>query len=108
MVKNLPAMQKTLMRSLSQEDPLEKEMATLSRFLTWRIPWTEEPGELNPWGHKESDTTETTQFAHTMAIHQFSRSVMSDSLQPHGLQHTRLPCPSPTPGVYSNSCPLSR
>ena len=33
---------------------------------------------------------------------------MSDSLQPHGLQHTRLPCPSPTPRVYSNSCPLSR
>ena len=38
---------------------------------------------------------------------QFSRSVMSDSLQPHGLQHARLPCPSPTPGAYSNSCPLS-
>ena len=33
---------------------------------------------------------------------------MSDSLQPHGLQHARPPCPSPTPGVYSNSCPLSR
>ena len=38
---------------------------------------------------------------------QFSRSVMSDSLQPHGLQHTRPPCPSPTPGLYSNSCPPS-
>ena len=38
----------------------------------------------------------------------FSHSVMSDSLQPHGLQHTRLPCPSLTPRVYSNSCPLSR
>ena len=37
-----------------------------------------------------------------------SRSVMSDSLQPHGLQHARPPCPSPTPGVYSDSCPLSR
>ena len=36
---------------------------------------------------------------------QFSHSVVSDSLQPHGLQHTRPPCPSPTPGVYSNSCP---
>ena len=33
---------------------------------------------------------------------------MSDSLQPHGLQHARPPCPSPTPGVYSNSCPLSQ
>ena len=38
---------------------------------------------------------------------QFICSVMSDSLQPHGVQHTRPPCPSPTPGVYSNSCPSS-
>ena len=38
---------------------------------------------------------------------QFSHSVVSDSLRPHGLQHTRLPCPSPTSGVYSNSCPSS-
>ena len=36
-----------------------------------------------------------------------SHSVVSDSLQPHGLQHARLPCPSPTPGAYSNTCPLS-
>ena len=39
---------------------------------------------------------------------QFSCSVVSDSLQPHGLQHTRLPCPSPTPGACSNSCPSSQ
>ena len=39
---------------------------------------------------------------------QFSRSVMSDPLRPHGLQHTRPPYPSPTPEIYSNSCPLSR
>ena len=39
---------------------------------------------------------------------QFSLSVMSDSLRPHEPQHSRLPCPSPTPRVYSNSCPLSR
>ena len=38
---------------------------------------------------------------------QFSRSVMSNPLRPHGLQHTRLPCPSPSPGAYSNSCPSS-
>ena len=38
---------------------------------------------------------------------QFSCSVVSDSLQPHGLQHDRLPCPSPTPGACSNSCPFS-
>ena len=39
---------------------------------------------------------------------QFHCSVVPDSLWPHGLQHTRPPCPSPTPGVHSNSCPLSR
>ena len=39
---------------------------------------------------------------------QFSHSVLSDSLRPHGLQHTRPPCPSPTPRVYLNSCSLSR
>ena len=39
---------------------------------------------------------------------QISHSVMSDSLQPHGLQHARLPCPSPTPGAYPNSCPSRR
>ena len=38
----------------------------------------------------------------------FSHSVVSNSLWPHGLQHSRPPCPSPTPGVYPNSCPLSR
>ena len=42
-----------------------------------------------------------------MQAFQFSDSVMSDSLRPYGLQHARPPCPSPTPGVYSNSCPLS-
>ena len=44
----------------------------------------------------------------TDASVQFSRSVVSDSLRPHGLQHTRPPCPSPTSRVYPNSCPLSR
>ena len=39
---------------------------------------------------------------------QFSRSVVSDSLRPHGLQHSRPPCPSPTPGVHTNPCPLSQ
>ena len=43
-----------------------------------------------------------------MSSVQFSPSVMSNSLQPHGLQHARLPCPSPTPRACSNSCPLSR
>ena len=44
----------------------------------------------------------------TQSASQFSRSVMSDSLWPHEPQHTRPPCPSPTPGVHSNSCPSSR
>ena len=43
----------------------------------------------------------------TLSVSQFSRSVVSSSLWPHGLQHSRLPCPSPTPGACSNSCPLS-
>ena len=46
MVKNLPAMQETQVRSLDQEDPLEKEMTTHSSILVWKIPWTEEPGGL--------------------------------------------------------------
>ena len=46
LVNNLPAMQETWIRSLGQEDPLEKEMATHSSILAWRIPWTEEPGGL--------------------------------------------------------------
>ena len=45
-VKNLPAVQETRVPSLDLEDPLEKEMATHSSILAWRIPWTEEPGRL--------------------------------------------------------------
>ena len=45
---------------------------------------------------------------HQFSSVQFSRSVMSNSLRPHGRQHTRPPCPSPTPGVHPNPCPLSR
>ena len=57
MVKNLPTMQKTWIRSLGQEDLLEKRMGTHSSILAWRILWTEEPGGLNsPLGRKESDT----------------------------------------------------
>ena len=46
-------------------------------------------------------------FSQTFSSVQFSHSIMSNSLQPHESQHARPPCPSPTPGVYSNSCPLS-
>ena len=50
MVKCLSAMQETQVRSLGREDPLEKEMATHSSILAWRIPWIEEPGRLQPTG----------------------------------------------------------
>ena len=55
-VKCLPAMQETWVQSLGQEDPLEKEMATHSSILAWKIPWMEEPGRL------QSDTTEPLYF----------------------------------------------
>ena len=51
MIKNPPAMQEMLLRPLGQEDPLEKEMATHSSILAWRIPWIEEPGGLQ-WDPK--------------------------------------------------------
>ena len=50
MVKNLPGMQETRVRSLGEEDPLEKEMPTHSSILAWRISWTEEPGRLQSMG----------------------------------------------------------
>ena len=56
LVKNLPAIQETLVRFLGQEDPLEKEIATQSSILAWRIPWTEECGRLQSMGAQELDT----------------------------------------------------
>ena len=56
MVKSLPTMQETQVQSLGQEDPLEKEMATHSSILAWRIPWTEEPGGLQFNGVAKSRT----------------------------------------------------
>ena len=60
--------------------------------INWNIAFRAQPN-LNIW---------------PLLIHHFSLSVISDSLQPHGLQHARPPCPLPTPGVYWNSCPLSQ
>ena len=59
-----------------------------------------EHAQLRPQGEDSS--------SQSVSSVQFSRSVVSNSLRPHGLQHTRPPCPSPTPGVYSNSCLLSQ
>ena len=71
------------------------------------------PGELRsymPQGLKKKQNIKQTHY-HNKFMHycsvQFSRSVMSDSLQPHESQYARPPCPSPTPGVHPNSCPLS-
>ena len=60
MVKHLPTMREIWVQSLGWEDLLEREMATHSSILAWKIPWTEEPG--GPRDHKESDTTERLHF----------------------------------------------
>ena len=108
-------MQETQVWSLCWEDPLEE--GTHSSVLAWEIPWTEEPGRLHSKGSRKSGTwlsdwTTTSPLLTFEEVRnpsvQFSHSVVSNSLGPQGLQHTRPPCPSPTPRVYSNSCPLSR
>ena len=95
------------------------------RKIPWRRKWQPTPlfllGEFlvlrslvgyNPQVQKKLDMTERLRllssfhFAHIHTSVQFSRSVVSDSLRPHESQHVRPPCPSPTPRVYSNSCPL--
>ena len=55
-------MQETWVPSLGQEDPLEKEMATCSSILAWKIPWTEKASRLQSTGRKQSDTTEQLHF----------------------------------------------
>ena len=84
-------------------------MATHSSILAWEIPRSEEPGGLQTVGtlrveHDLATKPPTT----TTHILLFSHWIVSDSLRPHELQHARLPCSSLCPGVWSNSCPLSR
>ena len=66
--------------------------------------------DLSPLPSPQADNSFTSHPSHPLLPSpvQFSHSVVSTSLQPHGLQQARLPCPSPTPRVFSNSCPLSR
>ena len=75
---------------------------------SWLIGKDPEAGK--DWKQKEKGLAEDEMVRqhHWLNSVQFSRSVMSNSLQPHEPQHTRPPCPSPAPGVYPNSCPLSR
>ena len=75
-------------------------MTTHSSILAWRIPMDRGAWWATVHGVAESQTQ--LQFS---SVQSLSRVRL---LQPHGLQHTRPPCPLPTPGVYSNSCPLSR
>ena len=67
-----------------------------------------EPLEKPNVQYRESENTEIHEDDYNACSVQFSRSVMPNSLRPHGLQHARLPCPSPTPRVDSKSCPLNR
>ena len=102
-------MWETQVWSLGQKDPLEKEMAAHYSILAWKIPWTEEPDGLQSIGSQRvRQDWAANKFIYSLCIYictsvQFSHSVLSDSLQPHGLQHARLPCPSPTPGACSSS-----
>ena len=77
---------------------------------SWQL--TGRPGMLQSMGSQRLKHGWVTELNwrswHLVPLVQFSLLVMSDSLRPHGLQHTRPPCPSPIPRVYSNSCPLSR
>ena len=74
-VKNLPATRETRVRSLGQDDALEKEMETHSSILAWRIPWTEESGKYSPWGRKEMDGTEGLTHTHVLLWSSLSSSV---------------------------------
>ena len=87
---------------------LKKEMATHSSVLAWRIPGTGEPGGLPSMGSHRVEHDWSDLAAAAAASRKTSVSQSCLTLQPHGLQHTRPPCPSPTPGVHSQSwCPLS-
>ena len=73
-VKRLPTMRETWVQSLSQEDLLEKEMATHSSILAWKIPWTEEPGGLQSMGSQSQDTTERLHFTSLQTVCSLSGS----------------------------------
>ena len=104
-------MQETWVQSLGWKDPLEKEMATTPVFLPGKYYEWKNLAGYSAWGCKELDMTERLHF-HFCEIQICifcccSISQLSDSLQPHGLQHARLPCHSLSPEICSNSCPLS-
>ena len=75
MVKHLPTMRETSVRSLGRKDLLEKEMATHSSTLAWKIPWTEEPGRLQFMGSQKSQTqlSDFTSLHFTSCLHRAAR-----------------------------------
>ena len=88
MVKNPLAKQETWVRSLGQEDPLEKDMATHSRILAWRIPWTEEPGGLQSMESQRVGRDCTTKHRHTVQFghlihraHSLQRPLMLEKIE---------------------------
>ena len=84
-VKRLPAMRETRVRSLGQEDPMEKEMATHSSILAWRIPWMEEPGRLQSTGSQSRTRLSDFTFFSLSHTYMYVRSVVSVSVGPLGL-----------------------
>ena len=84
MVKNLPAMQKTWVRSLAWEDPLEKGMETYSNIIVWRFPWTEEPGGLQSTG-SQSQTRLSTNTQHTDTMLSYQHLYLSLLDEPFSL-----------------------
>ena len=132
LVKHLSTMWETWVQSLGWEDVLEKEMATHSSILAWKIPWIEEPGRLQSLGSQRvghDSETSLSLFTYAVSLIKSPSTVqvlsswksalcwvllllscqaVSNSLQPHGLQHTRPPCPTLSSRVCPSSCSLSR
>ena len=79
-----------------------------SYFLLHGSSMTQGSNQVSCFASRFFTVWATREAAHTLLLFLFSHSVVSDSLQPHGLQHARLPCPSPSPGACSNLCPFSR
>ena len=93
--------------TVALQAPLSVGLSRQEYWSGWPCP---PPGNLPDLGIEPTSLMSLSCIGRHVLKHsvQFSRSVASDSLWPHGLQHTRPPCPSPTPRIYSNSCPLSQ
>ena len=110
-------MQEMWVQSLVQGDPWSRKWWPTPVLLPGKSHGQRNLAGYGPRGHKESNRTELLKHARLknaftvpsrLSSVQVSRSVASNSLPPHGLQYTRLPCPSPTPEAFSNSYPLSQ